>query len=368
MIRFVLLLFFIGLCGNTYSQVSNPGIMDTLSGEKLNAITVSGYVDVYYGMAPGLDTKDLPYFVNMARLNEFSVNLAYLDLRYNAKSVRARFIPGFGSYMNANYAGEPGTLKNIVEASAGFRPFGSKKVWIDAGVFGSPFTNESAVSKDHLMYTRSLGPEYVPYYLAGIRGNWSLGPKTNVYVYLLNGWQQIADVNKSKSVAVQLEYRPDKKHLINFNTYAGRDNCAQNPDCGMRYFFDLYWVYSPETRLSCTSSLYFGTQNIQAGGPSDFRSWWNVNFVAKYRISSRLSMSARGEYFSDPHNIQVSTLTGSSLPFNTGSISSCINVSLSENALFRLEGRQFFSEKAVFPKTTTSKQLTWAIAGLTVWF
>ncbi|MBK8373095.1 MAG: outer membrane beta-barrel protein [Saprospiraceae bacterium] len=163
--------------------------------------------------------------------------------------------------MNANYQAEPNTLQNIVEASAGFRLFKKKEIWIDAGVIGSPYTNESAISKDHLMYTRSLAPEYVPYYLSGIKFSIPINKKINLYAYLINGWQQIQDVNKGKAIGTQVEYRPNNLNLINWNVYIGDERSQVSPQNRMRYFTDVYWIYNPEGKFSITSCAYVGNQN-----------------------------------------------------------------------------------------------------------
>lgn len=166
-IFFLLSLLFPGL---GYSQVINTATLDTTDFNFEGKVRVEGYLDVYWGYdftKPADGNR--PYFVSMSRHNEITVNLAYIDVKYSSSRLRARFVPGFGSYINANYATEPGTLKNIVEASAGVRMFKDKNIWIDGGVLGSPYTNESAISKDHLAYTRSFAPEYVPYYLSGVK-------------------------------------------------------------------------------------------------------------------------------------------------------------------------------------------------------
>ena len=354
------------------AQVINPGLMDTLSGEKLKSITVGGYVDVYYGTAPGLaDTDEMPYAFNMSKLDQIALNLAFLDLRYSTSSVRARLTPGFGTYMNANYASEPASLKNIVEASAGIRPWKNKQIWLDAGIFGSPFTNESAVSKDHLLLSRSMGPEYTPYYLAGVRVTMPAGSKVNLYMYLLNGWQQISNPDKAMSVATQVEYRPDARNLINWNTYIGKDDCAGGIDCGTRYFTDLYWIYAPEGRFSCTSNVYYGRQNLKKSSTGIYRTWWQANITAKYKLTAIASLSGRLEYFSDPYNIQVPSYNSKGImPFKTAGAAACLNLKVHENALFRMEARRFFSEKGIYQGTggIANKQLTWLLTGLSVWF
>ncbi|MDL5044680.1 outer membrane beta-barrel protein [Oscillatoria amoena NRMC-F 0135] len=210
--KFILMAIAICSCAITMAQVTNTGVMDTTDVQKEGKVTVGGYVDAYYGFDFNEPKSgDRSYFVSMARHNEFTINLAYADIKYSSQNIRARFVPGFGTYINANYAAEPGVLKNIVEGYTGIRLSQKREVWLDAGVFGSPYTNESAISKDHLMYTRSFAPEYVPYYLSGLKLSYTLNSKVNLYLYLLNGWQQIQDLNSDKSIGTQVEYRPAKK-------------------------------------------------------------------------------------------------------------------------------------------------------------
>lgn len=183
-----------------FSQVVNTATMDTLETTVIGHVAIGGYVDSYYGYnfnkpADGAN----PYFVSSARHNELTINLAYVDVRYRSRYMRVRFVPGFGTYMDANYKNEPGSLKNMVEANVGVLVSEKKKIWIDIGVLGSPYTNESAISKDHLMYTRSFAPENVPYYVTGAKLTVPLSTKLNAYFYVMNGWQVIQDNNTAKS-------------------------------------------------------------------------------------------------------------------------------------------------------------------------
>ncbi|MBK9689638.1 MAG: outer membrane beta-barrel protein [Saprospiraceae bacterium] len=212
-----------------FTQVTHPDLSDTTSASKPNPLTIGGYLDLYYGWQSGPDSqKDMPYFVSMASNKELTVNLAYLDLKYSTEDLRVHLVPGFGTYMQANYANEDAGFKNLVEASAGVALSKKKGIWLDAGILGSPYTNESAISKDHLMYTRSLAPEYVPYYLSGVKLTMPISTKVTAYLYLLNGWQQIKDNNANLAFGSQLEYRPDDQNLINWNTYIGDESSPSN--------------------------------------------------------------------------------------------------------------------------------------------
>jgi hypothetical protein len=347
------------------AQVVNTATMDTTSFNYQGKVSVEGYIDAYYGFDFNRPTdNNRPYFVSMSRHNEMTVNLAYIDVKYSSSRLRARFVPGFGTFINANYAGEPGSLKNIIEASAGVRLFPKKRIWLDAGVFGSPYTNESAISKDHLAYTRSFAPEYVPYYLSGLKLTVPLHEKVNGYLYLLNGWQQIQDVNRGKAVGTQIEYRPNNYWLLNWNTYIGSEESAANPTFRTRYFTDAFFIYSKE-KWSATGCAYIGLQERSENGSA---TWWQVNLIGRYQATRVTSVTGRVEYFDDPDRVQINPVTG--LPgFSSYSTSVGLNFKVAENVLVRFEGRTFFSDKEMYLRESTPVNTShWFTSNITLWF
>jgi hypothetical protein len=349
---------------NSYSQIVNTAVMDTTDFRFAGKVTVEGYIDSYYSYdfnkPPGANR---PYFVSMARHNEMTINLAYIDIKYSSSRLRARFVPGFGTYINANYAAENGSLKNIVEASTGIKLWSNKNIWIDFGVFGSPYTNESAISKDHLAYTRSFAPEYVPYYLSGVKLTTPLSKKITAYFYLLNGWQQIGDINDNKAIGTQLEYRPTDYLLINWNTFAGKESSVTDATSGARYFTDVFFIYSKD-KWSMTGCAYIGSQKQASGNAT----WWTANLIARYNLTNKLSVTGRIEYFEDLKGVQIAPINPTN-GFNSYSSSLGLNLKVAENVLWRTEGRTFFSEKAVYQRDGNPVQSSNLITtNLTIWF
>jgi hypothetical protein len=347
------------------AQVVNTATMDTTGFGVKGKVSIEGYIDTYYAYnfnKPG--GKDQPYFVSMSRDREVNINLAYIDLKYSSSRVRARFVPGFGTYINANYARESGSLKNIVEGSVGIKLAEKKNIWLDAGVFGSPYTNESAISKDHLAYTRSFAAEYVPYYLTGVKLTVPLSQKVNAYFYLLNGWQQIQDQNDKMAAGTQLEYRPTSYLLLNWDTYIGDERSASDTTVGTRYFTDIYMIYS-KGRFSATSCFYIGAQQ-QSGSTTGY--WWQANFIGRYNVTDKLSLTGRIEHFNDPNSVQIIPLSGTR-GFRTSSSSLGLNYKLAENILLRLEGRTFFSDKLVYSRNNAFvKNSNTVTSNITIWF
>ncbi len=354
----------------SFSQVVNTGVTDNFDSIEVGKISIGGMIDTYYGYDFNEPKSFLrPYCVSSARHNEVNINLAMIDLKYKNNHVRAHLVPGFGTYVNDNYAAEKGSLKNLIEANVGVKLSKKKDIWIDAGIISSPYTNESALSKDHLVYTRSFSAENVPYYLSGVKLSVPLNKKWSTYFYILNGWQQIQDNNNPLSIGTQVEYRPNDSILFNWNTYVGNEYSVSAPSYRTRYFTDLYMIYKPKGKFSMTSCAYIGIQDTKDTlGKKESLIWWQVNVIADYQLKKG-SISSRLEYFTDPKAAMLAAIT-TVKGFETFSGSIGYNLKISNNAIFRLENRLFYSDKKVFidKRETLTNLSNLLIINLTVWF
>jgi hypothetical protein len=333
-------------------------------------LSLEGYVDVYFSYSfdhPQDATH--PYIVSYNRDNEINVNLAYISLKYTSDRVRATFIPGYGTYMNANYASERQTLQNLLEANVGVKLFKDKDIWLDAGVIGSPYTNESAYSFDQIPYTRSLGPENVPYYLTGAKLTVPFGSKWTAYLYLLNGWQVIEAQHDPLDFGSQLEFKPNSKWDINWNTYIGNEASVANPGYKTRYFGDLYATFTPSEKWSFTADGYMGWQRRMEEQTLMTRNWWNANLCARYTFLPGNSFSARVEHFNDPNQVLEVPVTNVT-SFKLSSASLGYNLAVTDEVLLRLEGRYFGSPEELYPLRdgTNSNKDFWLTAGITARF
>lgn len=334
--------------------------------------TLGGGMDVYYAYDLNRNgSKSIPYYVSMANNNELSINLAYIDVKFESERVRGRLMPGIGSFMDANYSVETGLNKLPIEFNMGVKPLKRRNLWLDIGVLSSPYTNESAFSKDHLMYTRSLASEYVPYYLAGAKLSYVVSDKWKVIGYLLNGWQQIADQNSAKSAGTQVEYKPNSKETFNWNTYLGDERSAMRPLFRMRYFTDVYWLHDFDGRFSLATCVYAGMQEVAVPDQSkENLYWWQMNFAGRYSFKNDLSLTARMEYFSDPDMVQIIPIPDEH-GFECFGASLGLNVPIEQNALFRLEAKNLISTgQKVFLNYDLKKVNTMTVltANLTLWF
>jgi hypothetical protein len=366
LMRSVLLIILLVLSLNAAAQVIITGAKDPIDSTYIWSISLGGYLDSYYAFDFNKPEDGYrPYFVSMNHHNEVAINLGYIDFKFTSPRVRARFAPGFGTYVDENYAHEPGALRNLIEASVGIKLFKDRDIWLDAGVMGSPYTNESAISRDQLTYTRSFAPEYVPYYLTGIKLLIPLTSRLAGSIYLLNGWQQIRDQNRNKAIGTQLEFRPNETVIISWSTFFGKEGNGSDTVSsviGMRYFSDVYVLYN-NNRWSAASSFYAGMQEREHTNAL----WWQWNAAARYDLSSRLSVTGRIEYFQDDQSVMIVPITEAE-GFRSSGASVGLNFKLADNVLLRLEGRTFFSEEAVYLRDGPVKTSNLIASNISIWF
>jgi hypothetical protein len=302
---------------------------------------ISGGIDTYYAINPmDLTQKTAPIYVSSNQLNSPSINLALIEFKYQpTEKIRFQLSPAFGTYMNTNYSGEKKHLRWIYESYLGISFGKNKKQWLDIGVYSSPYTFETPKSWDQLMYTRSLAPEFVPYYITGLRYQNEISKKLKLSLFLLNGWQKIGFQNKIPSLGTQLEYKVDK-HSISWTTYSGNEKTATQPDFGFRFFTEFSWAFE-KNKWKTQTCFYSGWQKIING---KYKNWFQINGLAAYQLTKKSSLTFRQEYFHDPSKIQIST--NSTFSGFSGSVSSFgISFKPKEFLLFRVEGKSLYSSK-----------------------
>lgn len=342
--RFRVLVPFILFFGGLHAQSDSTGA----KGAATSSLSFEAYVEAYFAFDMNEPAGyDIPYFVTYTRHNEFNINIACLTARYTADRVRGVFTPGFGTYMNANYAAERTTLENLVEASVGVKVFREKNIWLDAGVLPSPFTNEAVIAIDQPTLTRAIGTENVPYYLSGARLTLPLGSRWNLYAYLVNGWQEIQDVNAPLACASWLEFKVNKKLSLHWNNFLGNEGSAAKPTYRLRFFTDAYALWRPSQQWSFTASAYAGWQEKRAEEGLRTLNWWQANASAKYWTGAGHAFYTRVERFDDPNSVLVSPITGT-MGYQVTSATIGHERNITDQVKFRMEARGFWADGRVY--------------------
>ncbi len=310
----------------------------------------SGYLELYYAYdfanPKNHNRPDFIYSYN--RHNELNLNLGFLKGSYETKKLRANLALMAGTYSNANLAAEPGVLKNVFEANVGTKLSKTKNLWLDAGIFSSHIGFESAIGKDCWNLTRSMLADNSPYFESGVKIAYtSNNEKWFVSGLVLNGWQRIQRVNGNNLPAFghQLTYKPNAKITLNSSSFVGSDS----PDSTrqMRYFHNFYGIFQLSSKFGLTLGFDIGMQQ-KAKGSDQYASWYSPVLIAKYSPNNKLSIAARGEYYSDANGVIIAS--GTPNGFQTIGYSVNLDYTIASNLLWRIEGRAFSSKDPVFKR------------------
>ncbi|MEJ1240994.1 porin [Chryseolinea sp. T2] len=320
------------------------------SQDSTKTLTWSGYVEAYYSydFNRPADGNKAPFIYSFNRHNEVNVNLGFLKAAYQSQTLRANLALMTGTYANTNLSNEPGVLKNILEGNAGVRLSQKAELWIDAGIFTSHIGFESAIGKDSWNLTRSLVADNTPYYESGVKISYTTSNgQWFVSGMILNGWQRMQRLegNSLPSFGTQLTFRPADGLLFNSSTFIGTDS----PDSArlMRYFHNSYAIVQFNRRLGLTLGFDYGIQQ-SAPHSEGYDDWWAPIAIARLTITDRLSMDVRAEYYADETGIIIAT--GTPNGFKTTGLSANLDYKITDNALWRLEFRNFNSKDAIFTR------------------
>ena len=338
-------------CLFTLSAVFSQTEKDTLKTEKdtvknTHTVQFSGFIDAYYSYdfnKPPNHEVSAPFIYNYKRNNEFNINLALLSASYSGDKIRSKIGLMAGTYAQYNYANEQGLLKNIYEANAGIKM--TKHLWLDVGIFASHIGNESAFSITNPTLTRSIMAENTPYYQTGAKLTYDAGKKWLFSLLLLNGWQNIQETpgNNNKPVCTQILYRPNDKTEFNYSTFIGNEK----PDSAKqwRYFNHFYFTSHFSKKIYLSTAFDYGMQQ-KYRDKAHYDKWFGTSLILKYKFTHVFSTSLRGEYYSDPTQVIVTT----NVPYGTQVLGSSLNFDFSpyKGSLIRLEGKYYNAQDKIF--------------------
>ncbi len=330
-------------------------------------IRLTGFVDTYYAWDSGRPTDGERRFTTQAvRDNEANVNLAWLGVSVERRRARARVALQAGTSVQVNYAGEPrrgatsgpDVARFIQEASAGARL--SEHVWIDAGIYASYIGLENWTSSDNPTYTRSLVADYSPYYLSGAKVTWQPSTKVTAQFHVMNGWQNIAESNRSKAIGARLDVALTPDLSLAYATFLGNERATGT---------------APQQRVFnqvMVKAVLAGSVQVQGQvdvGRQAGRDWYGLVAIARRPVTPRLAVVGRVERFADPDQVVLGTDGASGFVGNGASAG--LDVDVSTGVAWRSEIRALHATDALFPahgSTERTRSNTLLVTSLSVKF
>ncbi|HSI75852.1 MAG TPA: porin [Lunatimonas sp.] len=307
--------------------------------ETVDKLQVSGYMEAYYSFDVSRPvTHEKPSFLyNFKRHNEFSLNLALVQLAYYSGKTRANVGAMAGTYAQYNLADEPVWAQFVYEASVGIQLI--EQLWLDVGIMPSHIGFESAVGKDCWHLSRSLLAENSPYFLTGARLTYEINNKLEATLWVTNGWQNVQRTrgHELPSLGLGVQYKPTDDLTLNYANYWGNE--SPHP-VNMYRFFNNFYVQKYSDLVNITFGADFGLeQRVFRRG---FNYWYGVTLSLQKPLSNQFTLAGRAEYYSDTKGVILAdAMQVSGLSLN-------LDYNLTEKAVIRVEGRQFISPEPIF--------------------
>lgn len=302
-------------------------------------IFIDAFLDAYYAYDFNHPRwKERPYTTQAQRPHEPNINLAHLGLNLKEDKWHGRLALQGGDSVRANTQLEANQdLGGIQEAYLGHRL--ASKTWLDAGIYLGNIGMESWISKNNFNYTRSLLLDYVPYYLAGLRLTHDFSDETHFEFHLMQGWQNISETNSAKAVGLQI-----KKGSFTYNNFLGDEKVYPHQKTRFRTYHNFIYAIAVSEDVKSLVAFDIGTQGQQENNGVD--SWFATALTFQQKLSSSENLGYRLEYYADPHEANVETLT----PHGFEVVSASINYDkkFSENVLWRSEIRSFRSRDKIY--------------------
>jgi len=151
--------------------------------------------------------------------------------------------------------------------------------------------------------SRSLTADYTPYYETGATLTWQASDNVQVAALVLNGWQQIVDVNNDVAFGSRVQIKPMATLSVSWSTYVGNDQPTGSPD-RMRVHNNAWMEWKPTSALTIVGLADMAVQQRLHHGHD--RQWY-IGCITAVDTWSGGAVAARVEHFDDPNRIFIST-------------------------------------------------------------
>ena len=203
-------------------------------------------------------------------------------------------------------------------------------------------------AKDNWNFSRSLLFGYaIPFTHTGIRAGYQIFDGLSGYLGINNGWDNVKDNNKNKSVEGALAWAANNKLSFNLAGMYGPEQTSN--DHSKRGLIDFLATYKPFDKWTfMLNADYAREQDAVADGKAG--SWSGVALYSKYDINSWMSLANRTEFFSDRKGLRVISGTDQDLWESTLTL----EVRPYKDLITRLEYRHDESSSSIFTNNQKS--------------
>ncbi len=272
-----------------------------------SGISVSGYIDTGYTHADrNVETGFSPRVFD-SQNNSFALHQFGVSISKQPKE-------GFGGLVNftagrdaqvINPSGVPPSQFDLTQAYA---QYARGPLTLIAGKFVTLQGSEVIWSPTNPNVSHSILFGAIPFTHTGVRGAWALNDQVTFYAGLNNGWDQLTDSNRPKTVELGASLNPIKPLTITVSDYSGKEPITPTgvAAVGTRNSLNAVASYTISDPLSVgVELLQVSQENVpSAAGPLIKAKYNGVAGYVTYMFTPKYRGVVRVESFNDKDGLR----------------------------------------------------------------
>lgn len=196
-------------------------------------------------------------------------------------------------------------------------------------------------------FSRSILFGYaIPFTHTGLRGTYAFNDQVTFTLGVNNGWDQVSDANKEKTLEFGLTWTPIKAFTFVVDGYVGKEplgivNNVSTAAQGQRFLIDAVATWNVNDKFTILANYDHGQQkNDTFGAAKDQYRWNGAAIYFNYQFTDQWSASLRGEYFDDKDGYRtgvVNPVSGEGQKWKEATLT--FAYAPTKHFLLRIEGR-----------------------------
>jgi len=330
-----------------------------------SGISVSGYIDAGYTYAKnGAGFSDRVFDTQQ---NSFALNQFGLTVAKQPKE-------GFGGLVNLTAGRDAQVIHSFPEANPvapgstsmfditqGFLQYTGGPLTVIAGKFVTLSGTEVIASTGNTNISRSILFGAIPFTHTGVRATWALSDTVSLIAGLNNGWDQLTDSNKGKTVELGATLNPIKPLSIVVSGYSGQESATgvstPGGPQGTRTSLNAVASYTIIDPLSVGLEVLDVSQDNVGGNKAKYN---GVAAYVTYMFTPKLRGVLRVESFDDKNGFHFAPAAFPTSDTKYKEVTATVSFLASDSFEARAEVRRDQGNNPVFSDSTgaTSKSMT----------
>jgi len=330
-----------------------------------SGISVTGYIDTAYQHAnrdieTGFSTRVFDSQNNSFVLHQFGLQVAKQPKQ------------GFGGLVNITAGKDAQVIHSFPESTSAsgsmfditqaFAQYASGPLTVMAGKFVTLQGSEVIWSPSNNNFSRSILFGAIPFTHTGVRASYAAADTVTVYGGLNNGWDQLTDANKGKTVELGVTLTPIKPLSMTISDYRGQEPTGGGEN-GSRNSFNFVATYTVMEPLTLGFEYLNVSQknaaSVASPGTRIDAKYSGAAFYAAYMFMPKLRGALRAEAFNDKDGFRFGFPAGTTSSTKYKEFTVTVGYLAADNFELRGEVRTDRADQAVFTDgANLSKSLT----------